>query len=187
MHTPCVPLCPAVPLPKVLAIPVLTLEVLTWLMRFSCSGFTSTTTLMFHRDCMATCGCPHPQPPASRCWGPLGPWEPLCVHRGCSLLLHPTLSHQGRLPRESHHHQSVSTATQHQETNPKYLVSVDLEHPQPPSTMRAPQKRQRHKARAQPPPGHRASHTSTTHHCLHPTTPRVPWTPWFLPGGTQPL
>ena len=35
--------------------PVFTLEVLTWLMRFSCSGFTNTTTLMFHSDCMATC------------------------------------------------------------------------------------------------------------------------------------
>ena len=41
-------------LPSVLAMPVFTLEVLTWLMRFSCSGFTNTTTLMFHSDCMAT-------------------------------------------------------------------------------------------------------------------------------------
>lgn len=33
--------------------PVFTLDVLTWLMRFSCSGLTSTATLMFHSDCMA--------------------------------------------------------------------------------------------------------------------------------------
>lgn len=42
--------------PSVLAIPVLTLEVWTWLMRRSCSGFTSTTILMLHRHCRATCG-----------------------------------------------------------------------------------------------------------------------------------
>lgn len=39
--------------PRVLAMPVFTLDVLTWLMRFSCSGLTSTATLMFHNDCMA--------------------------------------------------------------------------------------------------------------------------------------
>lgn len=42
--------------PRVLAMPVFTLEVLTWLMRFSCSGLTSTATLMFHSDCMAIYG-----------------------------------------------------------------------------------------------------------------------------------
>lgn len=36
--------------------PVFTLDVLTWLMRFSCSGLTSTATLMFHRDCIAIWG-----------------------------------------------------------------------------------------------------------------------------------
>lgn len=41
--------------PKVLAMPVFTLDVLTWLIRFSCSGLTSTATLMFHSDCMAIC------------------------------------------------------------------------------------------------------------------------------------
>lgn len=46
------PLCS----PRVLAIPVFTLDVLTWLMRFSCSGLTSTATLMFHSDCMAIWG-----------------------------------------------------------------------------------------------------------------------------------
>lgn len=39
--------------PRVLAMPVFTLDVLTWLIRFSCSGLTSTATLMFHSDCMA--------------------------------------------------------------------------------------------------------------------------------------
>lgn len=43
-------------LPRVLAIPVLTLEVWTWLMRRLCSGFTSTTILMLQRHCRATCG-----------------------------------------------------------------------------------------------------------------------------------
>lgn len=36
--------------------PVFTLEVWTWLMRRSCSGFTSTTILMLQRHCRATCG-----------------------------------------------------------------------------------------------------------------------------------
>lgn len=39
--------------PRVLAMPVFTLDVLTWLIRFSCSGLTKTATLMFHSDCMA--------------------------------------------------------------------------------------------------------------------------------------
>lgn len=51
--------------------PVFTLDVLTWLMRFSCSGLTSTATLMFHRDCIAIwgegAGSPLPQA------GPLSP------------------------------------------------------------------------------------------------------------------
>ena len=42
--------------PRVLAMPVFTLDVLTWLMRFSCSGLTSTATLMFHSDCIAIWG-----------------------------------------------------------------------------------------------------------------------------------
>lgn len=42
--------------PSVLAMPVFTLEVLMWLMRFSCSGFTRTTILMYHKDCIAICG-----------------------------------------------------------------------------------------------------------------------------------
>lgn len=47
---------PSPSLPSVLAIPVFTLEVWTWLMRRSCSGFTSTTILMLQRHCRATCG-----------------------------------------------------------------------------------------------------------------------------------
>lgn len=46
---------PSPSLPSVLAIPVFTLEVWTWLMRRSCSGFTSTI-LMLQRHCRATCG-----------------------------------------------------------------------------------------------------------------------------------
>lgn len=56
-HLPCSP--------RVLAIPVFTLDVLTWLMRFSCSGLTNTATLMFHSDCIAiygeSVGSPLPQ------------------------------------------------------------------------------------------------------------------------------
>lgn len=51
-----IPPPPSPSLPSVLAIPVFTLEVWTWLMRRSCSGFTSTTILMLQRHCRATCG-----------------------------------------------------------------------------------------------------------------------------------
>lgn len=35
--------------------PVLTLDIPTWLIRFSCSGFTNTASFMFHRVCTAIC------------------------------------------------------------------------------------------------------------------------------------
>lgn len=40
-------------LPRVLAMPVLTLDITTWLIRFSCSGFTRTAIFMFHSVCTA--------------------------------------------------------------------------------------------------------------------------------------
>ena len=40
-------------LPSVLAMPVLTLDIPTWLIRFSCSAFTSTAIFMLHRVCTA--------------------------------------------------------------------------------------------------------------------------------------
>lgn len=55
-------------LPRVLAMPVFTLDVLTWLIRFSCSGLTSTATLIFHSDCMAIW--------VESAWSPL----PCCTH-----------------------------------------------------------------------------------------------------------
>lgn len=41
-------------LPNVFPKPVFTLAVCTWLTRPSCSGFTNTASLIFHRDCTAT-------------------------------------------------------------------------------------------------------------------------------------
>lgn len=187
-HTPTPTLCAPIPvsppcarqlqpLPRVLAIPVLTLEVLTWLMRFSCSGFTSTTTLMFHRDCMATCGptatvrppllLGHteervPVPPCRGCQG-AGCKAPL----GCGPLQKPPPSPRRLPPRAVPLQYPLSPAPQHNESSPKHLVSAELEHPQPP----------------QEPEGHRASPISTTQQRLHPAALR---TPRFLPGGTRP-
>lgn len=42
-------------LPSVLAMPVFTLSVQMWLIRFSCSGLASTTILIFHRVWIAIC------------------------------------------------------------------------------------------------------------------------------------
>lgn len=187
-HTPTPTLCAPIPvsppcarqlqpLPRVLAIPVLTLEVLTWLMRFSCSGFTSTTTLMFHRDCMATCGptatvrppllLGHteervPVPPCRGCQG-AGCKVPL----GYGPLQKPPPSPRRLPPRAVPLQYPLSPAPQHNESSPKHLVSAELEHPQPP----------------QEPEGHRASPISTTQQRLHPAALR---TPRFLPGGTRP-
>ena len=87
--------------------PVLTLEVLTWLMRFSCSGFTSTTTLMFHSACMATCGGGPPAEPLST---PPPRWTP--QHPQC----HETTQHPETTP--NHRSQSIPSIP---ETTPSTL------------------------------------------------------------------